>query len=274
MDQAFRDLAQFWDRYLSRFQAETPDAAMNRMPNVHNPRQCYITMNWSRYLSLYQLGLGARGIGFRDTAQDVMGVLAGAPEEGKALLRKLLQVQRSDGAAMHQFNPLTMEASAGDSQAIEDRPNYYGDDHLWVVLVTTAYLDETGGLAFLEEEIAYYDRDREGRPIESGTVLDHLERAIQFTRRDVGTHGLPTRSLSNRHLRLVYLAEAGPRIVRLFLAGTGKICWPSCPISVGRPPMGPTIPGEGIASGTPPRRTRAPTSPIKTAWRSNRWTAA
>ncbi len=77
--------AAFWQAFLTRMQVETPDVNMNRMLNVYNPRQTYITKNWSRYLSLYQLGLGARGIGFRDSSQDVMGVLTLAPEEGLAV---------------------------------------------------------------------------------------------------------------------------------------------------------------------------------------------
>ena len=107
---------------------------MNSMLNVHNPRQCFITRNWSRYLSLYQLGLGTRGIGFRDSSQDVMATFASAPGEAKALIRQLLQVQKRDGSAMHQFNPLTMVASEGDSLDWEDRPHYYSDDALWIVL--------------------------------------------------------------------------------------------------------------------------------------------
>jgi len=188
---ALEDLAAFWDRYLSVLQVETPDAAVNSLVNVHNPRQCYITLNWSRYLSLYQLGYGARGIGFRDSSQDVMGTLAGAPHEAMALLRKLLQVQKRNGSAMHQFNPLTMEANEGDSREVEGAPRYYSDDHLWIVLAVTAYLKETGDLAFLDEAIPYYEKDGDGRPLESGRVLDHLRRAIEFTWRDVGAHGLP-----------------------------------------------------------------------------------
>jgi len=188
---AFSQLTQFWDDYLAAMQVETPDASMNRMLNVHNPKQCYITKNWSRYLSLYQLGLGARGMGFRDSSQDVLGILPSVPQEGKALLKRLLQVQKRNGSAMHQFNPLTMVANEGDSREVEDAPKYYSDDHLWVVLAVTAYLKETGDTAFLDEAIPYYDKDKAGRPIESGTVLDHLRRAIQFTRHDLGAHGLP-----------------------------------------------------------------------------------
>jgi len=191
VDAALEEMAQFWDDYLSKMRVETPDADVNRMLNVHNPRQCYITMQWSRYLSLYQLGFGARGIGFRDSAQDVMGVVANVPEEARALIEMLLQVQRQDGSAMHQFNPLTMVANEGDAREVKGAPKYYGDDHLWSILAITAYLKETGDLSFLDQVIPYYDKGDDGQPIESGTVWDHMRRAVAFTRHNVGVHGLP-----------------------------------------------------------------------------------
>jgi cellobiose phosphorylase len=191
VERAFKEMAAFWDTYLSRLQVETPDANMNSLLNIHNPRQCHTTKNWSRYLSLYQLGLGARGIGFRDSSQDVMGILVSKPEEGKELIKQLLHVQKRDGSAMHQFNPLTMVANEGDSREVEDALKYYSDDHLWIVLAIAAYLKETGDLAFLDEAIPYYEKDKEGHPLESGTVLDHMRRAIEFTQKDVGAHGLP-----------------------------------------------------------------------------------
>ena len=144
-----REIAAFWEQYLGRQQVRTPDPALNSMLNVHNPHQCYMTLNWSRYLSLYQLGYGARGIGFRDSSQDALGVLALAPVEAQELMRKLLGVQRRDGSAYHQFNPLSMVASEGDALEREDRPHYYSDDHLWIVLAISAYLKETGDLVFL-----------------------------------------------------------------------------------------------------------------------------
>lgn len=191
VDNAFKDLALFWEEYLSRIQVKTPDAALNSMLNIHNPRQTYITLTWSRYLSLYQLGLGSRGIGCRDSSQDVMGVLASAPGEAKELLRKLVSIQKRDGSAMHSFNPLTMEGSLGDAVEYEDRPQYYSDDHLWIILAVTAYLKETGDTAFLEEPIPFYEKDKSGQPLESGSVLVHLLRALDFTRKDTGAHGLP-----------------------------------------------------------------------------------
>ncbi|MCP4539495.1 MAG: glycosyl transferase, partial [Chloroflexi bacterium] len=193
VEQAFRELADFWDTYLSKLQVDTPDTAVNSLLNIHNPRQCHTTKNWSRYLSLYQLGLGTRGIGFRDSSQDVMGVLAQMPKEAKALIQQLLHVQKRNGSAMHQFNPLTMIGSLGEAaNDNEENPlQCYGDDHLWAVLAVTAYLKETGDLAFLDEVIPYYDKDKDECPIESGTVLDHLHRAIEFTYAKIGTHWLP-----------------------------------------------------------------------------------
>jgi len=191
VDAAFTELGRFWESYLATIQVQTPDPGMNSMLNVHHPRQCHTTKNWSRYLSLYQLGLGTRGIGVRDSSQDVMGVVAHMPDEARDLIEKLLSVQRRDGSAMHQFNPLTMEGSIGDAAEDDERPHYYSDDHLWIVLAVCAYLKETGDLAFLDRTIPFYDRDRGGQPLESGTVAEHLRRAIAFTRADVGAHGLP-----------------------------------------------------------------------------------
>lgn len=192
VDEALAALAADWQRYLSCLQVQTPDADMDRMLNVHNPRQCRTTLYWSRYLSLYQTGYGGeRGIGVRDSAQDVMGVLASAPQEARGLLERLMSVQRVGGSAMHQFNPKTGVASVGDAAERPDLPDYYSDDHLWIVLAVCAYLRETGDLAFLERIVPYYDRDQEGQPLVVGSVLHHLEAAVEFTRSDLGTHGLP-----------------------------------------------------------------------------------
>jgi cellobiose phosphorylase len=191
VDAALEEMRASWDGYLAALQVDTPDKSMNAMLNVHNPYQCYVAKTWSRYLSYYQPGLGSRGIGFRDSMQDVMAVLASAPEEGKSFIRTLLSFQKRDGSAMHQFNPLTLEGSAGDSLEMEDRPHYYSDNHLWGVLAVTAYLRETGDLALLDEVVPFYERDKQGNLLESGSVLEHLKRGLDFTRRDTGQHGLP-----------------------------------------------------------------------------------
>jgi cellobiose phosphorylase len=190
VDEAFADLAGFWNAYLDNFNCKTPDDAFNSTVNVHNPRQCYITMNWSRYLSLYQLGLGARGMGFRDSSQDCMGALAGAPDEAKALLRKIISVQNPDGSAMHQFYPLSMEANEGDARE-EGEKLVYGDDHLWAVLAICNYLKETGDYNFLDEDIPFYDKKLPLEERESAPLLDHLLRALAYTKANTGSHGLP-----------------------------------------------------------------------------------
>lgn len=191
IEAALASMSRYWDEYLSKLQVKTPSAAFDSMVNVHNPRQCFMTKNWSRDLSLYQLGFGGRGIGFRDSSQDIMGVLASMPGEAKELLEKLLSVQKPNGAAMHQFYASTMVATEGDSREHPDRPSYYGDDQLWIVLAVCAYLKETGDLAFLQRELPFYDKQLEPAARERGTVLEHLKRAVEFTKNDVGTHGLP-----------------------------------------------------------------------------------
>ncbi len=193
VDTAFRGLAAFWDEYLKAIQVRTPDDCFNSLVNLHNPRQCYTTKNWSRYLSLYQLGYGSdRGIGFRDSSQDLLGVTSHMPEEARELAENLLSVQRRDGSAMHQYFPSTMEATSGEAPANEHWRSYYGDDHLWIVLTVAAYLKETGNLGFLDKFIPYYDKDgRAGLSLETGTVWEHVCRSLRFTWNDRGRHGLP-----------------------------------------------------------------------------------
>jgi cellobiose phosphorylase len=188
---AFAELQASWQERLSALQVHTPDPDFDRMVNIFNIRQCWTTHAWSRYLSYYQLGYGARGIGFRDSSQDVLAVLASGAETGRKLIDQLLSVQKRDGSAMHQFNPLTMAASAGDAMERDDRPHYYSDDALWVILAVTGYLKETGDFAYLERVIPFYDKNKQEEVLESGSVLEHLERALLFTQTHVGAHGLP-----------------------------------------------------------------------------------
>jgi len=187
IDGALDAMKKYWDAYLNVLQVETPDAAFNSTVNIHNPHQCHTTRQWSRYLSYYQLGLGARGIGIRDSSQDILGVIANDPHGSKDFLKQLLSFQKQNGSALHQFNPLTLEGNEGDSLERGDRPHYYSDDHLWGVLCVTAYIKETGDTAFLDEKVHFYEKD----PVEGASVLDHVKRALSFTRNDTGTHGLP-----------------------------------------------------------------------------------
>lgn len=191
VDAAFAQQTAFWNDYLSALVVHTPDTALNSMLNIHNPRQCHTTKNWSRYLSLYQLGYGARGIGFRDSSQDLIGVMSHMPEQAREFLERLLSVQNPDGSAMHQYFPLTMEANEGDSREEPGHANFYGDDHLWAVLACTAYIKETGNVSFLNKPLPYYSKHLKPENREQGSVLDHLLRALHFTFTNVGRHQLP-----------------------------------------------------------------------------------
>ena len=185
VDRQFELLKASWRDLLDKVSIMTPDEDFNTLVGIHNPKQCLTTREWSRFLSLYQLGLGSRGIGFRDTSQDLMGVMGIEPESTVEMMTKLFSTQRPDGSAMHQFFPLTMEATAGDSAEMDDRPDYYGDDHLWIIQTVSEYLKETGNFDFLDKVISYYDSD------EKGSVLDHMNRALEFTWNSRGSHGLP-----------------------------------------------------------------------------------
>jgi len=191
LDKAFSDLASGWGKFLDVLSVKTPDPAFDSMVNIHNPRQCHTTKNWSRDLSLYQLGLGGRGMGYRDSSQDVLGAMTLMPNECRDLIEKILSVQKREGNAMHQFYPLTMEASVGDSHERSDRPHWYGDDHLWPVFSVAAYLRETADISWLKKELPFYDKNDAKKPLESASVYEHLKRALAFTRNNVGAHGLP-----------------------------------------------------------------------------------
>lgn len=191
VDEALANQASFWQQYLSTLQVTTPDDAMNSMLNVHNPRQCHTTRYWSRYLSLYQLGYGARGIGYRDSSQDLLGVMSHMPDQCWPFIERLLSVQKSDGSAMHQFFPSTMEANMGDAREAPERPQFYGDDHLWMVQTVCQYIKETGDFSVLDHEVPFYEKDAQGDPLTTADVWEHLQRAIHFTHQHIGQHGLP-----------------------------------------------------------------------------------
>ena len=182
IQELFTELKGNWRNYLDSFQVETPDPDLNLMLNTWNPYQCKTTFNWSRFVSLYQLGVD-RGMGLRDSAQDILGVLHAVPEQAKQLLIMLCQCQFADGHAYHLFYPLTGEGSMGEAQG--GKYNWYSDDHLWLIEATVAYLKETGSFELLQESITYAEKDRQG------TIWEHLVRSIDFTCGHLGEHGIP-----------------------------------------------------------------------------------
>jgi len=174
-------LKQKWREFTGNLQVETPDHDMNRFLNVWNQYQCNTTFNWARYVSLYQLGLN-RGMGIRDSAQDVLGVVHTIPDKVRERLISLLKCQYPDGRAYHLYYPLTGEGGQGDAPI--KKFDWYSDDHLWLILAVTAYLKETGDFEFLNLEVEFNDKKTKA------TVWEHLDRALEFTMNHRGPHGI------------------------------------------------------------------------------------
>lgn len=179
--EALGRLKDFWRDYTGNLQVQTPDQEMNLFVNTWNQYQCKTTFNWSRFVSLYQLGL-ARGMGIRDSAQDTLGVMHTIPEEAKGLIIKLLKCQYTDGRAYHLFFPLTGEGGQGDAPI--KKFDWYSDDHLWLILAVNAYVKETGNFDFLESMVPFNDKKTEA------SVWEHLDRALEFTASYRGPHKL------------------------------------------------------------------------------------
>jgi len=178
VDHAFQDLKKNWNQRLSVLQVETPDEHVNRLVNTWNAYQCMITFNLSRSASYFESGIG-RGMGFRDSNQDLLGFVHMIPERARERILDLAATQLESGGAYHQYQPLTKrgnDAVGGD----------FNDDPLWLVLSVAAYLKETGDWGILDEEAPY-----ENKPGTEASLLDHLERSIQYTMDNIGPHGLP-----------------------------------------------------------------------------------
>lgn len=166
-------LREYWSAYCSRQQVETPCGDMNTMLNLWHAYQAKTTFDWSRFISLYERGVD-RGFGFRDSMQDVLGILHADAPAAAQRIKLLLSIQKNDGSAHSVYYPATGEAVGGGRS----------DDHLWSVFSVCSYIRETGDVGFLEERIAYADGG-------DGTVLEHLERGIAFTMAHLGRHGIP-----------------------------------------------------------------------------------
>jgi cellobiose phosphorylase len=178
IDQAFEALQTKWDSILGKFQINTPCAIMNRMGNTWNQVQCMATFNLSRSASLFESGIG-RGMGFRDSNQDLLGFVHMVPEKARQRLLDIAATQKSSGECFHQYQPLT---KCGNDEI----GGGFMDDHLWLILSTCAYLKETGDFTILDENIGFADQE-----VKNGTLLDHLFLSIRYTLDNCGPHGLP-----------------------------------------------------------------------------------
>ncbi len=178
VEAAFDALHEFWSGLLSRLQVEVQDVHTSRMVNIWNPYQCVVAFNLSRSASSFESGIG-RGIGFRDSNQDLLGSVHMLPERGRKRVLDLAATQLSNGGAYHQFQPLTKRGN-------DKIGTGFNDDPLWLILSTAAYLKETGDWGLLDEPVVY-----ENAPGTEKPLYDHLHRSLLYTLDRLGPHGLP-----------------------------------------------------------------------------------
>ncbi len=176
--EAFAALKTYWDGLLNIFQVNTPDIHTNRMVNIWNAYQCMITFNMSRSASYFESGIG-RGMGFRDSNQDLLGFVHMIPERARQRILDLAATQLPTGGAYHQYQPLTRRGN--DSVG-----GGFNDDPLWLVLGVNAYIKESGDWAILDEPTPYDNKAGSEMPL-----YDHLLRSVQYTLDRLGPHGLP-----------------------------------------------------------------------------------
>jgi cellobiose phosphorylase len=173
---AFADLKAYWDGLLGVLCVDTPDTDSNRMVSIWNAYQCLVTFNLSRSVSSYETGI-SRGMGFRDSCQDLLGAVQLAPERSRERILDLAATQFASGGAYHQYQPLTKTGNDAIGAG-------FNDDPLWLVLGVAAYLKETGDTTVLDERVPFSDAG-------DATLYGHLERSVRYTLDRIGPHGLP-----------------------------------------------------------------------------------
>ena len=171
-------LKKYWDKTLNKFQVETNIDKVSRMVNIWNQYQCMVTFNMSRSASYFESGIG-RGMGFRDSCQDILGFVHLIPERSRERILDIASIQFQDGSTYHQYQPLTKRGNA-------DVGGGFNDDPLWLVACTSAYLKETGDKSILFENTPYNNDESKAKPL-----FDHLRQSVNFTLNNKGPHGLP-----------------------------------------------------------------------------------
>ena len=175
---AFDALKAHWDYLLSAYTLTTEDEKLGRMVNIWNPYQCMVTFNMSRSTSMFESGVG-RGMGFRDSSQDLLGFVHQIPERARERILDIAATQFRDGGCYHQYQPLTKKGN-------NDIGGGFNDDPLWLIAGTAAYIKETGDFAILDEATPY-----DCNPDDCGTLLEHLENSFYHVVNNKGPHGLP-----------------------------------------------------------------------------------
>jgi cellobiose phosphorylase len=178
VQQAFDDLRDYWTGVLGILHVETGSEHVDRMVNLWNAYQCMVTFNMSRSASMFESGIG-RGMGFRDSAQDLLGFVSLAPDRARVRILDIAATQLPTGGAYHQYQPLTKRGNDSVGSG-------FNDDPAWLVLAAAAYLKETGDASILEEAVAFKNVPGSEEPL-----YEHLRRSIQYTLDRLGPHGLP-----------------------------------------------------------------------------------
>ena len=177
-DCALEDLRQFWGDLLGGCTARTGDEKVDRMVNIWNQYQCMVTFNMSRSASYFESGMG-RGMGFRDSCQDLLGFVHMIPQKARQRLLDIAATQFPDGSAYHQYQPLTKKGNLAVGSG-------FNDDPLWLIAGTDAYIRETGDFSILSESVPFDNDERLAQPL-----MEHLRRSIRYTLTHLGPHRLP-----------------------------------------------------------------------------------
>ncbi len=178
VDKAFGKLCDYWKGLLSIYTVKSANDKVNRMVNIWNQYQCMVTFNMSRSASYYESGIG-RGMGFRDSNQDLLGFVHLIPERARERIIDIASTQFEDGSAYHQYQPLTKKGNS-------DIGSGFNDDPLWLIAGTSAYVRETGDLSILKEMVPY-DNDMSV----ATTLMEHLKRSFDYIVNHKGPHDLP-----------------------------------------------------------------------------------
>lgn len=178
VETALNELKEHWTTLLSKYTVETNDDKLTRMVNTWNQYQCMVTFNMSRSASYYESGTG-RGMGFRDSCQDLLGFVHLIPDRARERIIDIASTQFEDGSAYHQYQPLTKKGNM-------DIGSGFNDDPLWLIAGVSAYIKETGDFGILEESVPFDNDESKAQPL-----MEHLRRSFNFTRTNLGPHGLP-----------------------------------------------------------------------------------
>ncbi len=178
VDAKFAQLCSYWDGILGKFSIESGVPELDRMVNVWNQYQCMVTFNMSRSASFFESGIG-RGMGFRDSNQDLVGFVHQIPGRARQRIIDIASTQFPDGGCYHQYQPLTKRGN-------NDIGGGFGDDPLWLIFGTCAYIKETGDFGILDEPVPF-----DNKPGSEKTLLEHLQISFGHVVRNLGPHGLP-----------------------------------------------------------------------------------